>query len=900
MVVLALVSGAGWGAAEVYVASVPMRDEPPGPQASVLYYSDGKTILARVGTADHNDVPLSAVPAAVRHAVLAAEDRDFADHGGVSVRGVLRAIVSDLKGGHEGASTITQQFARNAYLTQDFSVDRKAREMAIAVKLERRYSKDEILERYLNTIYFGRGAYGIAAAANAYFGVRPDQLTPAQGVVLAAVIKDPYHFDPAVDARAAKNRFLWIAKAAAEAKWLPTGLTYPAVTLTRTNVGGKNGVVVDQIENELKARGISSQDLHTKGLSVVTTLDRVAQPAAVQQVTQQLQVQPAGLRGALVALDPRSGAVRAYFGSDQGRGYYDYATAPHPAASTFKPIVLSAALERGIGYNSRWDGSSPRIFPGRQGVPLKNHANAQCPNCTLETAMVESLNTPFYAVTEELGADAVRSMAVRLGIPDAYAGQRSMVDVKGDPKPGRTRPDISIGRYPVAPADLATVYATFASGGTHYDRYFVEKVSAADHRELYQAVPVGEVVLKPGVAADVSTVLSSVVRRDGVSPKRPAAGKTGTQAWGDTKENQDAWMAGYTPELATTIWLGKEKPGPLRDAAGKPIEGETLPAKMWQAFTTASLHGAPVEALPPPANVGRTDVGDAGRSKPSTGTKGGIGAKPLGPDVPVIHTAHAGKRLALTFDDGPSEFTPAMLDLLKQYHIKGVFCMVGEEVEQHPDLVKRVVSEGHGLCNHSWKHDDLGALSEAAARADIQRTQDALAKAAPGRTVSWFRAPFGSWGASAKAGAAMHMTPLGWVVDPDDWTTPGADVIRTRIKEQLEDRAVVLVHDGGGDRSQTVTALKKLIPELLADGWTFDLPEKTVAARPLPHSNPPKEQPEQGVTEKPAPPVEEQPPVDPVRPEVIDSAPPGDEELRDQGSPQKSRETGKKAPGTGA
>jgi membrane peptidoglycan carboxypeptidase len=880
LVVVLLLCGAGWGAVEAYIASVPMTDDPPGPQASVLYYRDGKTILARVGTADHNEVPLSAVPMDVRHAVLAAEDRDFDDHGGVSVRGVLRALVSDLKGNREGASTITQQFARNAYLTQDFSVDRKAREMAIAIRLERELSKDEILERYLNTIYFGRGAYGIAAAANAYFGVRTDQLTGAQGVVLAAVIKDPYNFDPAVDARGAKNRFLWIVKAAAEVKWLPAGLAYPAVNLSRTNVGGRNGVVVDQVENELKARGISPQDLHTKGLSIVTTLDQVAQPAAVRQVTQQLNIQPAGLRAALVGLDPRSGAVRAYFGSDQGRGYYDYATALHPAASTFKPIVLGVALEHDIGYKSRWDGSSPRIFPGRNGVPLKNHGDLQCPNCTLETAMVESLNTPFYAVTEQLGAARVRDMAVRLGIPDKYGDQVSMVDVKGDPAPGKTRPDISIGRYAVAPVDLATVYATFASGGTRYERYFVESATAADGKVLHRTVPRGRLVLSPRVAADISTVLSSVVKRDGVVPSsRPAAGKTGTQAWGNTKENQDAWMAGYTPELATTIWLGKEKPGPIRDAAGKPIQGDTLPAKLWQSFTAAALDGKPVEPLPRPAHVGRTDNGDAGRTKPDTGTKGGLAAKPLGPSSPVIHTAHQGKRLALTFDDGPSAYTGEVLDLLAEHDIKAVFCMVGEEVTENPEMVRRVVAEGHKLCNHSWKHDDLGVLSQADARADLQKTQDALAKAVPGETVTWFRAPFGSWGASAKAGVAMHMTPLGWVVDPDDWTMPGADVIRDRINKQLTERAVVLVHDGGGDRGQTVAALRKLIPELIDDGWKFDLPEKTVDTRPLPEIHQEQEKPKPQVSE-PAPPASEEPP----DPELL----------------RKLQETGKKAQGTGA
>ena len=832
MVVLLFQAGAGTAVAAAYVDSVPLPADPAEPQASVLYYRDGRTILARVGTTDHSDVPLAAVPEQVRHAVLAAEDRDFYDHPGISVRGVARAAVATTAGDRQGASTITQQYARNAYLTQDFSVDRKAREFALAVKLERRYGKDEILERYLNTIYFGRGAYGIAAAAHAYFGVPPQRLTGAQGAVLAAVVKDPWNFDPAVDAQGARDRWTWIVRNAAERGRLPADLAYPEVLPPGAGRDGPTGLVVDRVERELVALGVPARALHTQGLTVVTTLDPAAQRAAVGLVGERLRGQP-GLRAALVAVDPGSGGVRAYYGSDQGRGYFDYAAALHPAASTFKPIVLAAALDRGIGYRSRWDGSSPRTFPGRGGVPLVNHDGLQCPDCTLERAMVDSLNTPFYAVTERIGAGPVRDTAVALGIPATYGGRRSMVDVKGDPRPGRTRPDIAIGRYPVTPADLATVYATFAAGGERHDRHFVASVAAADGTVLRRAEPRGRRVLDAGVAADVSTVLGAVVRSDGTVPGRPAAGKTGTQQWGDTRDNQDAWMAGYTPDLAAVVWVGREKPGPIRDAAGAPIEGDGMPAELWSDFVRTALAGAPATPLPPPAHVGRSDVGDAGAAARAT-----PGREP-GPEVPVVHTAGQGRRLALTFDDGPSPYTGRVLDLLAEQHVRAVFCVVGENVRQHPELVRRIVAEGHGLCNHSTRHDDLGKLDAARARADIAATDAALAEAVPGATVPWFRAPFGSWGASAGAGVGLGHTPLGWVVDPDDWTQPGTDTIADRIRAQLTPRAVVLVHDGGGEREQTLTALRELIPELRGDGWQFDLPETTVPAKPLPGVRPP-------------------------------------------------------------
>ncbi|MGA5304548.1 transglycosylase domain-containing protein [Nucisporomicrobium flavum] len=837
LVIVVFYCGTGAAVAEAYVESVPLPAAPVEPQASTLYFADGRTILARVGTVDHSDVPLSAVPEAVRSAVLAAEDRDFYNHGGVSVRGVLRAVVADARGSREGASTVTQQYARNAFLTQDVSVERKAKEMALAIQLERKYTKNQILERYLNTIYYGRGAQGIAAAAHAYFGVTPDRLTAAQGAVLAAVIKDPYGYDPAHNAEAARRRWNWVVRSQRDLGWLSGEVTYPKVLPASAKNPGPDGMVIDRVERELAAHGVTSQALHTQGLSVVTTLDAAAQRAAVTQVDRYLGKQPKGLRTALVAVDPRTGGVRAYYGGRQGRGFFDDASAAHPAASTFKPVVLAAALRRGIGVNSRWDGSSPRIFPGRLGVPLQNQKDLQCPDCTLKKSMMESLNTPFYAVTEQIGATAVRDMAHELGISKRYAGAPSLVDAKGDPRPGKTRPDIAIGRYAVTPADLATVYATFAAGGVRHERHFVESATDAGGKRVWTASRASRTVLDPAAAADVTSVLSATLRADGARPGRPAAGKTGTQQWADTRDNQDAWMAGYTPDLATTVWIGKSRPGPIRDAKGKAIEGRTIPARLWRDFTRAALAGSPVVPLPAAANIGRTDVGDAGKvhaSKPvqKRGEKQGEQQKQA-PNLVVVHTAGQGKRLALTFDDGPSEYTPEVLDLLAQYGIKATFCMVGEEVQRYPELVRRVIADGHELCNHSWKHDDLGAMSAAAARDDIERTDAAIAAAAPGVTVPFFRAPYGSWGHSAKEGVKAGHTPLGWVVDPDDWLLPGADVIADRIEQQLTPRAVVLVHDGGGDRAQTVEALRKLIPKLKSQGWTFDLPERTVASKPL-------------------------------------------------------------------
>jgi membrane peptidoglycan carboxypeptidase len=484
--------------------------------------------------------------------------------------------------------------------------------------VERRYTKNEILQRYLNTIYFGRGAYGIQAAAEAYFGETVDRLSATQGAVLAALIKDPWGFDPAVDPGAAGDRYRWILTAMVAQHWADRGVLdapYPAVadqSPSAQALSGPLGLVVDAVETELAGKGISRQTLRTAGLRVVTTIDVLDERSALDRITLMLAGQPFGLHAALVAEDPRTGGVLAYYGGDEGSGYFDDAAAPRPPASTFKPIVLAEALRQGISAQSRWDASAPRLFPDRYGVPLVNHAGLQCADCTLARAMVLSLNTSFYALAQRVGPARVATLAHALGVPTRYGATPTLVDLPGDPAPGKTRADIALGRYPVTPADLATVYATFAAGGMRPAQHFVTTVDGGGKRWYAASAPARRVV-SAAVAADVTAVGKGVVDADGPVPGHPAAGKTGTQQYLDTADDQDAWMAGYTPQLAAVVWLGRATPSPIRDIAGKPIEGDGLPETLWRQFLTDALAGRSAVALPAPANLGRTDVGDAGR-----------------------------------------------------------------------------------------------------------------------------------------------------------------------------------------------------------------------------------------------------------------------------------------------
>ena len=344
------------------LSDVPQPSDLSVPQVAVVEYSDGST-MARIGSVDRTIVSLSKVPESVRWAVLSAEDRNFYSEPGVSITGTMRAALHDVTGGNtQGGSGITQQYVKNAYLNSEQTLSRKLKELAISVKLSRDYTKDQILEWYLNTVYFGRNAYGVEAASEAYFGTSVGRLGPAQGALLAALLRAPNYYDPANNPSESKARWSYVVKAMVETKHLTeaqaAALTFPKTiapdAAKKLGTTGPTALLVQQVINELEANGVSKDEIDTRGLHIRTTIDRKAQQAAQTAVSQTFSdLAPAqkNMKNALVAVNPRTGGVLAYYGGPNGTGYNGKPTTTtmpavgcRPPGSSFKPFTLATVL----------------------------------------------------------------------------------------------------------------------------------------------------------------------------------------------------------------------------------------------------------------------------------------------------------------------------------------------------------------------------------------------------------------------------------------------------------------------------------------------------------------------------------------------------------------------------
>jgi membrane peptidoglycan carboxypeptidase len=575
------------------VFPVPTPEDAATSQVATVNYSDGSELTKIVpsGNVNRTKVSLSQVPLVAQHAVLSAEDRSFYTNLGFDPVGILRAGWNQLKGEGGGGSTITQQYIKITTGQDQISLYRKFKEIVLAAKISKEYSKDQILENYLNTIYLGRGAYGIQAAAKAYFGVDSSQLTYSQGALIAGMIQSPSRWDPAKNPEKAHERWNFVLDGMVSQGWLSktdrAAATFPTtIQPTAASVGmptDARGHIYTQIKEELEAKGISESQLNQDGLKITTTIDPVLEKQATQIADKIMKQNPKNLRTALVAVDPRDGGIKAYYGGDNGLGL-DYASQVlKQPGSSFKPFVLTAALEQNppIGLGTRYDGSSPQTIAGQT---VANSEGVNCDDCSLKTAMTKSINTVYYQLAVQVGPEAVARAAHSAGIPK---------DLLPTPTAG-----IALGDKEVHAVDMASAFATFAANGVYRAPHMITKVETSDNRVLYDGTfDPGEQRIDPQVARNVTESMLDVARdsRIPLTDGREVASKTGTVQSRIPNQNNDAWTVGYTPSLSTAVWVGTDDNSPIKTSAGSPIYGRMVPGSIWQQFMNTALRGKPKE-----------------------------------------------------------------------------------------------------------------------------------------------------------------------------------------------------------------------------------------------------------------------------------------------------------------
>jgi membrane peptidoglycan carboxypeptidase len=663
------------------LSDVPDPNTLPLPQVATILYSDG-SVMARVGTVNRTIVSINQVPEQVRWDVLAAEDRNFYNEPGVSVTGTLRAAVNDLTGGDtQGGSGIAQQYVKNAYLNNSRTLTRKLKELAIAVKLSHEYSKDQILEFYLNTVYFGRGAYGIQAAARAYFNKDVSQLDTAEGAVLAALLRAPSYYDPAANLAAAKDRWRYVldgmvathhlTQAQADAMAYPKVL--PPKNTNGLTVDGPNALVVQRVIAELEAHGISEEEIYARGLTIRTTIDRRAQAAALAAVRKTfsgLTKQQRVMKNALVAVAPSTGAVLAYYGGPDGtnyagrKDYYDYASLGFASpGSSFKPYTLATALTQTVTKKSKGrpitigsivNGSFCVTIAGTRICNDPSDAGYSSSQVSVANAMKYSLNTTFDQMAYNVGPDNVAATARAAGISKTINGHPSLTNEKG-----QTTFGIGIGDYPVHPIDQAVGFATFADGGTTHPAYFVQRAVASNGEVVYAHKNTGTRALDKRVANDVTMTLKPIADFSGVplADGRASAAKTGTegiQSGPHKGGNSDAWMVGFTPQVSVAVWVGSgDSTTPIVNSSGAPEYGRDLPGRTWQLFMNTYLAGRPKLPLPDKQEVGTpaptstpspstssSSTSSSASSAPPPSTSSAPSPSPSAPPSPS-HTKHS-------------------------------------------------------------------------------------------------------------------------------------------------------------------------------------------------------------------------------------------------------------------
>jgi penicillin-binding protein 1A len=572
------------------------------PSVGSRVYAEDDEFLTEFQAERRIFVPLQQIPLGLRNAIIAVEDARFYSHFGVDVRGILRAAYANFRHGRvvEGGSTITQQLAKVLFLTPDRRFSRKVKEALLALELEKRYSKDRLLELYLNQVYMGHGAYGVEAAARTYFGKSVQDLSLPESSMLAGLPRSPGNYSPferpelvqrrraIVVGRLLEQGYISGAEAQA-ANRAPLGLVPPE------RRRGSGQYFLGYLQQSLEAK-YGSDVLYKSGLAIYTTLDAGLQRAAEQALREGLQAivtRQAGRaanrgkgtagtpEGAVVVIEAATGYIKALIGgADFARTEFNRALHAHrQPGSAFKPFVFLAALEAGRAPTEILDDSPMRyVSAGKEWVP-ENYDGKFRGAVTLQQALEESINVPTIRLLEQLGVDPVIDAARRAGIQSPLPHDLTLALGSGD----------------VTLLELTASYGTFANQGIRMEPLMVRYVTDAQGRLVEENIPQGREAIAPNIATELTRMLRGVVERGSAVGarvlERPLAGKTGT-----TNDFSNAWFVGYTPSLVTGVWVGHDRPRSL----GHDETGARAALPIWVGVMRAALRGQPVEEFPTP------------------------------------------------------------------------------------------------------------------------------------------------------------------------------------------------------------------------------------------------------------------------------------------------------------
>ncbi|HZK31944.1 MAG TPA: transglycosylase domain-containing protein [Corynebacterium sp.] len=635
--------------------NVPEPQEVATAQVSTIFASDSATELARIVPPDGNrrQIPLSEMPEHVQDAVLAAEDREFWTNSGFSLTGFSRAVIGQLTGDDSagGGSTITQQYVKNVLVGNDHSIQRKARELVYSIKMTNQWDKETILEAYLNTVYFGRNAYGIEAAANAYFNKPAAELSVEEGAMLAGLIQLPSQLDPWDNPEGSEARWNYVLDGMVEEESLSPGQRAdmqfpptrdPAEYSAYTEATGTNGHIKNHVIAELETVGITEEEVTTRGLQITTTIDTVTQQATLDAVDAYMPSLQEDAAVGTATVEPATGAVRGYYGGDDASGW-DYGNAAYQTGSTFKIFGLAAALQQGIPLSAAYS-SDPITLPGGSRI---DNVSGYCGVCSIEMALQQSYNTSFIRLQQDLEntTQDTADMAHALGMARSLPGIPETLTENGE----QAYEGIILGQYQSRPIDLAAALATLANRGVYHQTHWVERVETIGGEVLYEFDGnKGERRVSEQVADNLLQAMGPIAAYSNGSQLaggRPSAAKTGTAQLGNTGLNRDAWMLGATPQLSTAVWVGTaDNTSAIFNEWGGNMYGAGTPTKIWKYILDNALVDEEIQyfAEAEPINYGLNYYGGVPNySSGSAGTQSGTSASSTPSSTPSASTTVA-------------------------------------------------------------------------------------------------------------------------------------------------------------------------------------------------------------------------------------------------------------------